>query len=210
MTIDSLDAVFITAIFILPGFLISSIIDAITPPKKEPEGVYFVRCLVYSIINCAVWSWLYSIILCAKYGNAFWQWILLVIVTVLGASFLALFLATLKQKAAMQKVIEKIGINTIHSTPNAWDYYFSQQEPSFIIVTLVDGTVLYGWYAYNSFSSSDQEERDLYVEKSYSVNEKNEWTMDMESNGFYVPKDQIKYIEFMKGAENTYERSEED
>ena len=177
MTIDSLDAVFITAIFILPGFLISSIIDAITPPRKEPEGVYFVRCLVYSIINCAVWSWLYSIILCAKYGNTF---------------------------------IEKIGINTIHSTPNAWDYYFSQQEPSFIIVTLVDGTVLYGWYAYNSFSSSDQEERDLYVEKSYSVNEKNEWTMDMESNGFYVPKDQIKYIEFKKGAENTYERSEED
>ena len=77
---------------------------------------------------------------------------------------------------------------------------FSRQEASFVIVTIVDGTLLYGWYSSNSFSSSDQEERDLFIEKAYSVNKEGIWELDTQSEGFYIPKDQIKYIEFKKGA----------
>lgn len=200
MSVDAIDTVFLTAIFILPGFLISGIIDAITPPKKESEGIFFLRCLAYSIINCALWSWLYSIILNGVYRHVFWLWILMTAATVIGASLLAAVLALIKQSEVIKKAIEKLGIKTIHSTPTAWDYLFSRQEASFVIVTIVDGTLLYGWYSSNSFSSSDQEERDLFIEKAYSVNKEGVWELDTQSEGFYIPKDQIKYIEFKKGA----------
>ena len=40
MTIDSFDIVFYTAVFVLPGFIINSIIDAMNPPKKHNDGIY--------------------------------------------------------------------------------------------------------------------------------------------------------------------------
>ena len=119
MSVDAIDTVFLTAIFVLPGFLISGIIDAITPPKKESEGIFFLRCLAYSIINCALWSWLYSIILNGVYRHVFCLWILMTAATVIGASLLAAVLALIKQSEVTKKAIEKLGIKTIHSNTNS-------------------------------------------------------------------------------------------
>jgi hypothetical protein len=62
MTIDSLDVVFYTAIFIMPGFIIKSIIDTLNPPKKINDSIFFILCLAYSLVNCAVCSWAYVLI----------------------------------------------------------------------------------------------------------------------------------------------------
>lgn len=96
-------------------------------------------------------------------------------------------------------------MKTIDATPIAWDYYFSKQKSSFIIVTLLDDTKLYGWYSADSFASSDTEERDIYVEKGYKYSDNNGWEEDKDSGGFYIPKNQIKYIEFKTGEENNNE-----
>lgn len=78
--------------------------------------------------------------------------------------------------------------------------FFNQGE-SFIIVTLTDDTKLYGWYSSASFTSSDPDERDVFVEIGYKLSEDGKWEEDAQSGGFYVPKGQIKYIEFKKGEE---------
>ena len=95
----------------------------------------------------------------------------------------------------IDRLLFKLKIKTIHSTPTAWDYFFSKQESSYVIVTLVDGTKLYGYYSLNSFTSSDPDERDMYIEKLYDE----EWNTDNEDAGAYIAKEQIKYIEFRKG-----------
>ena len=63
MTMGSLDIVFYTAIFILPGFVICSIIELTNPPPKYYESKYFLRCFMFSIINCALLSWAYYFII---------------------------------------------------------------------------------------------------------------------------------------------------
>ena len=92
----------------------------------------------------------------------------------------------------------KIKIRTIHTTPTAWDYLFSKQESGFVIVTLIDDQKLYGWYSSQSFTSSDPDERDIFIEKGYRIDGE-KWTLDEQSQGFYIAKDQIKVIEFKKG-----------
>lgn len=205
MTVDSLDAVFLTAIFILPGFIMNGIIDKMNPPKRHSEGIFFLKYLAYSIINCACWSWLYTIILQASAEHHIVLWVLLVATTIVGSTVLAIIISVLKQKNIAGVILQKMKLNPIHSTPSAWDYYFSKLKPSFVIITMTDGSVLRGWYSGESFSSSDYEERDIFVERSYRIDDNGNWILDQESEGFYVPKDQIRFIEFKRGADDKNE-----
>ena len=49
--IESLDAVFYTAIFVLPGFIVNSIIDSTNPPKRFREFTYLLKQLKSSVVN---------------------------------------------------------------------------------------------------------------------------------------------------------------
>ena len=198
MQIDSFNAVLYTSIFLLPGFIINGIIDSINPPNKQSESRYFLKCLFYSIISCGFWSWLFGIIHECKKLTSYGHWIFLALTAILGSSLLGFLIALAKQKEWVQRLAARCKINTINSIPTAWDYFFSKQEPCFVIVTLLDGKIMQGWYGGNSFSSSSSDERDIYIERSLDEN----WVPDKESLGFYISKDQIKYIEFKRGKEN--------
>ena len=43
MTIDSFEVVFYTCIFLLPGFIIKSIMDTLVPPIKHNDTKYFLE-----------------------------------------------------------------------------------------------------------------------------------------------------------------------
>lgn len=202
MTIESFDMLFYTAIFVLPGFVINSIIDATNPPKRHNDGIYLLKCILYSIINCAIWSWGYGLIFDHTFKHITLYWISLVLLTLIGATTIAICIVIIKQKQILYIFLEKIGIKSIHSTPTAWDYKFSKQESAFVIVTLTDDTRIKGLYCTDSFSSSDFEERDLYLEKLYVSDNTQKWIEVEENNGIYISKNQIKYIEFMRGDSN--------
>ena len=201
MTIDSFDIVFYTAIFVLPGFIINSIIDTMNPPKKHNDGIYLLKCIGLSLVSCGVWCWLYKIILECNKLSTLWHWILLSLTSVVGSALLGFVIALIKQSQCISWILSKLKINIMHATPTAWDYLFFNQGSAFIIVTLTDDTKLYGWYSSKSFTSSDQDERDIFVEIGYKLSKDGKWEKDTQSGGFYVPKDQIKYIEFKKGEE---------
>lgn len=181
----------------------NSVIDSTNPPRSYSDGIYFMKCLSLSIVNCACWSWLYLIIINIEFKQLFLKWVVLLAITIAGAMLVALLLAVIKQRKITDKLLLKMRINTIHSTSTAWDYYFSKQKAAFVIITLMDGTTLRGWFSSDSFSSSDSKERDIYIEKGYRLNEIGAWELDTESNGVYISKGQIKYIEFKaKGTED--------
>ena len=198
MQISTFDALLYTSVALLPGFIICGIVDAINPPSKQPEYKYFLKCLLYSIISCGCWSWLLYMINESTRITPIGRWILMVITSIVGSSFIGFIIAVVKQKEIIRKIADRLKINTFPSTPTAWDYFFSKQEPCFVIVTLLDGKILQGWYGGDSFASSSPEERDIYLELNFNEN----WEPDKEGLGVYIQKDQIKYIEFKKGEEN--------
>ncbi len=133
MVIDSFDAIFYTAIFILPGFIVNSVIDATNPPKKHNDGIYLLKCIFYSLISCAVYSWAYKIVFDCEKISISLHWILLILISVVGSTILGFVIAIIKQHQWIDRGLSKLNINTIHTTPTAWDYYFSKQINSFVI-----------------------------------------------------------------------------
>ena len=199
MLIESFDVVYYTSIFILPGFLIKGIINSLSPPKKTSEGIYFLSCLAYSICNCAIWSWLYNIIYSLHDCSPYWYWVLLVLTTIIGSTIIAVIVGIFKQKALFGKLLNKLHLNFINPIPTAWDYCFSKQESSWLIITTTDDKTILGLYADSSFASSEQEERDIYIERIYDKNDEDDvWIENERSNGIYISKDMIKTIEFLK------------
>ena len=99
---DSFASVFYVGLFVLPGFIVKSILNAASPAKKERDMAYFLSCLFYSLINCAVWSWAYY----ATYSWAIKEyhpvlfWLLSILITLAGAfitGLLIIFAGKLKQ-----------------------------------------------------------------------------------------------------------------
>ena len=200
MTIDSFDIVFYTAIFVLPGFLINSIIDTLNPTQKKSEGVLLLKSILYSIIHCAVWSWVYKLIFRLEDKFPYLYWVALIGFTVIAATVFAVLIGIVKQKQLVRKVLSFFKIYCPHSIPNSWDYAFASSEETWVIVTLIDDSMIYGKYSTKSFASSDPEERDLFIEKTYIPNEKGDWIAAEKNDGIYIHKDQIKTIEFLRGT----------
>lgn len=196
MTYGSLDAVFYTALFILPGYVITSIVNAFNPQGRLNESKYFLKCLLYSLVNLGVWCWAYNIVLNNTASKSSLRWLLLTAITLLGAALLGFLIGVIKQKTLLSKLLNRLGISTIHPTVLAWDYLFSKQESYYIIVKMDDDKIVRGWFSDKSFASSDPDNHDLYIEQCYGEG----WSEDPQSRGIYIPGDQIKYIEF-KGGE---------
>ena len=204
MTYGSLDAVFYTALFILPGYVITSIVNAFNPQGRLNESKYFLKCLLYSLVNLGVWCWAYNIVLNNTASKSSLQWLLLTAITLLGAALLGFLIGVIKQKTLLSKLLNRLGISTIHPTVLAWDYLFSKQESYYIIVKMDDDKIVRGWFSDKSFASSDPDNHDLYIEQCYGEG----WSEDPQSRGIYIPGDQIKYIEFKKGETDNGEKRE--
>ena len=123
----------------------NSIIDAINPTLPKSEGVLFLKYLYFSIISCACCSWAY-ILISLYVSNKVLYWLLLLLSTTIVSSITALIIASVKQKNLIYKVLKLLKIKSIHHIPSAWDYIFSQQDISYVIVTLLDDTKIKGLY----------------------------------------------------------------
>jgi len=198
MTIGSFDIVLYSALFLLPGFFMKNIIDSLNPAKKTSDNIAFLTCLMYSIINLAVWSWAYVLAtrLKGKMCLVDWvYWAILVAITLLGATVTSFVVGAIIQKRFVGWLGAKIRLNTIDPTDTAWDWLFAKRDVSQMIITLKDDSEICGWYAEQSFTSSDPNDRDIYIQYTYKKDENGVYQTDPDSKGIYIPKDSIKYIE---------------
>ena len=182
-------------IFILvPGFITTNLIDIISPPKKYREFIYVVKCLFYGLLVCFITKYFQNLIIQTVFIPLF-------VVSIL----LGIVIGLIKQNKIVNKILASIGIKTITSIPSAWDDIFSRQYYGFIIVTLIDGTVIKGLL--HNHSIVGDEIQDLYLEKLYYKRGKNEWYSDEINAGIYIAKNQISRIEFLKENDNGKQKS---
>lgn len=202
MTIENFETVMLTCIFIIPGFIIDGIISTFIPPKKKNEGLHFLLFLMYSVLHLAVWGWLYSLIWRIREKNLTIFLLLLCLSAVITSFLLGIILGLLKKTTIFRKILNKFNFNVSHDIENAWDYIFSQQKASYLVILLNDDTEIYGWYGSKSFSSSTGEERDIFIEEVYDKN----WEIISNCTGLYISKDKIKTINFYKGDETNVQQ----
>lgn len=197
LQLNSIDVVFYSVIFLLPGYIVEEIIKSIMPKKQYSEGINFLRYMAYSIVNLALWSWIYFIINKYTLPTSIIYWILLILVTVITSIITGLALGLVRKKEIIRKAFSKCGVQIEHPIPTAWDYKFSKtQETRWVIVRLANNEIIYGKYSCKSLASSDERYRDLYLEEVYVPNIDKEWKISDRSDGIWISANEIKSIEF--------------
>ena len=116
----------------------------------------------------------------------------------------ALMLIIILCSAYILKKKNRIEPKKLLPLDTAWDSFFLNNPHVFMEIHLNDGKVIYGEYAENSYASSDSENMDIYLERIFEVDEREQLVFDrndkpMEINGskgILILKEQIQYIKF--------------
>ncbi|MCC0808095.1 hypothetical protein FPV16_18070 [Methylobacterium sp. W2] len=155
----------------------------------------FVRLLAYSSMSNALFGWM--IYLSISYDQAYsmrvllWTFVLLVAPVVLG------FISGIaSQKEMLYHLLRRLGLNPIHSVPNAWDYKFARAGGEWVVVVLKNDTVFRGWWSGASFASSDAKERDVLIEQVFEEDGDGPWKDTGKS--VLISAGEIRTIEFNK------------
>ncbi len=105
-----------------------------------------------------------------------------------------------RQQGWIGSALTRAGLNVFESNriPTAWDSLFAQQPTGWVIVTLKNSTKVHGYMSESSFVSSDYEDRDIYISHTLVQNAEGALEFVPDTNGVYVPADEICTIEFIK------------
>lgn len=200
MTFSAFETVFYTVTFIVPGFVISAVLDAFVPPEKDRTARPWVKYLTFSCVNHGLWSWLiYWLFQSGAYAERLvltgGLWFL---ITFVSPFVLGCLLGWLRTKKPVRNVLRRLGFYVVHPTPTAWEYKLGDGKAYWVVITRKDGVKIRGRYGYSSFASTDPDERDIYVERMYRQSEDKTWEPVGNSAGMWIPGRSIKHIEFIQ------------
>lgn len=200
MTVDSLDAVFFTVSFLVPGFVSSVVISMLVPRRTQSLEIRALEFLTLSCVNYAIWSWAFflSFSYWKPTSHPYLTALGVVLVVLVSPLMLGLAIGRSAQKRWVARILRRLGFRTLHHIPTAWDFHFSRQKPYWVTVTLRDGARIHGFFGLQSFAGDDPEYRDLFIEAVFRVLETGEWAPVEDSGGVLITAEQIALVEFRK------------
>lgn len=192
---DSLELLGIILLLIVPGIIIDFVRSQFIGSRGRSVGEaatgFIVVSLVYYSIAfpvAVVLSGSSEELLASVFG---WYFLLLIAPALLG-----LGLGVSAQSNWLQKSLSRFGISTIHPTKSAWDRKFGHNMPGqWVLITLLDGSRVAGWMGLDSYASSDPEERDLYLQRIYSIDDEGNWQSDGKKS-VLISGGEVKTVEF--------------
>lgn len=197
--IDSIDIVFYSACFLLPGYVISEMVSHFCPGREFNDLEKTIRCMGYSILELALWYWLLGTFFQKKDAFTYIHSLLFILI-LLGTSFITgIGIGIIKQNQLFRKLFTLLGIQTDHSAPTGWDYKFSDIKTSkWVCVCLDNDTFVRGRYGINSLASSEKNNHDIYLEEVYLKNSEGTWIKEEHTDGIWISANSIKWINFYK------------
>ena len=175
---------------LIPGFIIYRLVLAYFPtrPLETSRAVYEV--VFYGLVNFTIYYATLSIIreFSATVNKDSW-WFIGVFTLVTPIIIPQLLFRILNSK------VFKSSIYNINPTP--WDSFFSMNESKYMIVYFNNGSKIGGYYGERSFATSYPEEREIYLETEWEINDKDEFVkLISSSNGVIINCAEINYIKF--------------
>jgi Family of unknown function (DUF6338) len=173
------------------------------PRGSENRESSLLRFLTLSAINYGLWVWLVYLMMKSSFfvDNPVRACIAWAFVVFVSPAMLGLGVGALGQRNAGRRLLDRLGISTLHPIPTAWDYFFGRRVPVWVVVTLTDGSYVAGYYGTGSFASSERDERDLYLEAVYNIQDATEWVEVPRSAGVWIRGTQIRHLEFRQTAD---------
>ena len=207
MELNSFDALLYTAVFLVPGFIWSSVMTILIPRRAAATELRLLEFLTLSCINHALWIWLLVPLFRGGWMNSapIWSGVLLVFPVLVSPIILGALSGWARQRDWMKLLLGRFGFRTVHPVPTAWDFQFARGKPYWVVVTMKDGSRVFGLYGYQSFAGDEPSERDLYLEAVFEPTNTGEWAPVQDSGGIIIKAEQIAAIEFRKHSEVQYD-----
>lgn len=197
MKFETPAAVVFTLAFLVPGFVWSAVLAMLIPRRPRQAEIHFIEFFTLSCINNAAWLWLFVYFFITNYVSReplkFSLWILVALFV--SPAVLALVSGALAQRDWPGRFLRSLGFRTVHHLRSAWDWHFSRQQRLWVVVTLRDNSVIYGYFGYKSFAGD--EPKDLYLEGVYEQTQSG--LVEVENTyGAFITENQISAVEFYK------------
>lgn len=195
MQFSTATAVVLTAAFLIPGFVWSAVLSMFLPRRAKQAENRFLEFFTLSCINNSLWFavFLYFALLDYFAQKPFWASVMVFVALFVSPILLGLVCAWLAQTDRLAPLLRRLGFRTVNYIKSAWDWHFSRQIPLWAVVTMKDGSVVYGYFGPNSFAGDDP--KDIYLEKIYK-HEDNGFGTTGDNFGGLIMADQIAAIEF--------------
>jgi hypothetical protein len=210
MEIKTLDSLFYTIAFIVPGFIILTTKSMFVQERDEKLSSLLLRCLTYSCVNYGLWSWLIYLLLMTDFFAKS-------TLSVAASLFLIDFISPviiggvyghLLQRDTLGQLLGRFGLRILKPSPTGWDYKFSNIKSGvWIRVTFKDRSRVVGWFDSSSLASGEQKERDIYIEQVW-VEDSCKWKSVPRTDGMIIRGGEIKHIEFWKDEDEGDERGQ--
>ena len=193
--------------FLIPGFIWSTVLSLLVPRRPRPAELRYLEFIALSCLNHGFWFWALLLILRPVFLETHPYWSATLLFGIIFVSPVGFGLASgkLRQTRYGARLLERLGFRTLAPEPTAWDWHFSRGKPYWVLVTLRDGSCVYGLYGLASFAGDDPNERDLYLEGQFRPTDTGEWAPMEDSGGVLIKGHEIAVIEFRKLTEVTYD-----
>lgn len=187
----TLDALGLLAALAFPGLVSMQVYRAVLPARALDWKDGLVAALFYSVVNYALGFWALLYILDARrLDTAPWTyWFCLVWLFVLAPILLPLAYRWLVTRTPLRRWL-------LAPYPTAFDYFFGQKLPCFVIVTLKSGGRIGGYWGDRSYASSFPEQGDLYLSAAVALTPEGKFAEAVPGSlGVLVRRDEYTHLE---------------
>ena len=180
--------------FAMPGIIIlyvrAQFLAGRLPPVAEGIIANLVVSVAYHAVLFPMALPLYGVEVTGVTNGLLWF-----IYILLGPAAVGLLLGLNVRHGWLQKLMLKAKLNTVHAIDSAWDWRFAGCEDCWVMVVLKNDTRWRGYLGERSFMSSSPLERDIYIEKVYTLEDgSDDWVA--RDSGLWIAHGEIQTIEF--------------
>jgi len=183
---------------VFPGLVSTTIYRLIRPARTIEWGNALLQGLFYSAVN---------FVLCLPF--LFWLVFgydpLAHPVRYSGAAILLLFITPIVWPLILIAIFKskRLAGRIQIPYPTAWDFFFDQREPGFVLVHLNSGKLLGGYWGASSRAGSYPNDGDIYLEAVYTVDESRVFGDPIpNTRGVLLRKEQYTYVELFSVPES--------
>jgi Family of unknown function (DUF6338) len=171
--------------FVLPGFLSMQIYSQVRPRQRTTLKDSLFEAVSFSLVNFVILFWGVFWVMDPKHytDHPFVTYLLVIVI------FLVMPVAWVFILVATQNKLAELGI-LLAASPTAWDHYFRERRPCWVLVHLSDNRKLGGRFGRRSYASSYPDAGHIYIEQL--------WKLD-ENGGFLEPVAQSRGIVLRPG-----------
>lgn len=176
MNISILENLLLFILFVIPGFITLKTYHLLVPSENAAAPIQIIDAITYSSANYALLSWAIYLIEsnAVQESNP---------IAYVAFYFCVLFVAPILIALLWRKIRHSHWVvsKTSHPSDTAWNFVFQKRKPYWVVVTLADGSKIFGEYGYDSFASSVPSKQQIFLERVWHGNN---------TGGFEKPKDQ--------------------